>query len=57
MRYRVTYSENYYSTLEIEADSPEEAKELFWEQWENDDDFVEDVFVGREVVHSELDVD
>ena len=56
MKYKVTYYENYYSTVEVEAESPEDAERQFWWKWENDELFVDEVLSTREVVHSELDV-
>ena len=57
MKYKVTYYENYYATVDIEAQDPEEAERLFWWQWENDEDFVDEVLSCRDVAHSELEVE
>lgn len=58
-KFKVTYYETFYSTVEIEANSPEEAEREFWWKWENDIDegFVDDVIYNREVSNSEIEVE
>ena len=55
--YKVTYYESFFADIEIEADSPEEAEEKFWEQWEDSNEFVDNVFCVREVTDSSVEVE
>ena len=57
MKYRVTYYETTFSTVEIEADSPEEAHERFMEKWEEDEEFVEDILDRSEFLLSKLEIE
>ena len=56
--YKVTYYETaYYEDIMIEADSVEEAEQIFYDKWNNDKEFATSVLLEHPVTVTDASLD
>ena len=56
--YKITYYETaYYEDIMVEADSPAEAEEVFFEKWDTDRAFALDVLLNHPVTVTDASLD
>ena len=56
--YKITYYETaYYEDIMIEADSVEEAEQIFFDKWTNDKEFATDLLLNHPVTVTDSSLD